>query len=132
MIHHITCETPPERVDACLRFYTILGFDEVVAPPGIARRAVWLERSSGDHATQVHLMPTGDATPSSGHFGVICRDYGDTLAELRRAGFEPEPRTEHWGSPRSYVRDPAGNRVEVMAWPPAPQASSDHLPPRPQ
>jgi catechol 2,3-dioxygenase-like lactoylglutathione lyase family enzyme len=131
MIHHITRETPPERLAACARFYTILGFEEVPAPPGIAGRAVWLERSSADLATQVHLMPTDGATTSSGHFGVICRDYDDTLAELRRAGFEPEPRTEHWGSPRSYVRDPAGHLVEVMAWPP-PQAHSGHPRSRPQ
>jgi hypothetical protein len=39
-------------------------------------------------------------------------------------GHEVEPRRQHWGSPRSYVRDPARNLVELMAWPP------DHLPVR--
>ena len=34
-------------------------------------------------------------------------------------GFEPDPRAEHWGSPRSFVRNPAGHRVEVMAGSPA-------------
>jgi catechol 2,3-dioxygenase-like lactoylglutathione lyase family enzyme len=41
-----------------------------------------------------------------------------TLEALRRAGFEPEPRREHWGAPRCFVRDPAGHRVEIMAAPP--------------
>jgi catechol 2,3-dioxygenase-like lactoylglutathione lyase family enzyme len=91
-----------------------------------------LERSSADQVTQVHLMPSDDARPSSGHLGVICRDYENTLAALRRAGCQAEPRTEHWGSPRCYVRDPAGNLVEVMAWPPAPQTGSDHPRSRPK
>jgi catechol 2,3-dioxygenase-like lactoylglutathione lyase family enzyme len=46
--------------------------------------------------------------------------YDDVLATLREAGHDPEPRAEHWGSPRAYVRDPAGNRVELMAFPPSP------------
>ena len=54
----------------------------------------------------------------NGHFAVVVDDYDATLERLRAAGFEPEPRDEHWGAPRSFVRDPAGNRVELMAAPP--------------
>ena len=54
----------------------------------------------------------------NGHVAVVLEDYERTLAALREAGAEPEPRTEHWGPPRAYVRDPAGNLVELMASPP--------------
>ena len=54
----------------------------------------------------------------AGHFAVVVDDYDRTLERLRADGFEPEPREEHWGAPRSFVRDPAGNRVELMSAPP--------------
>ena len=52
------------------------------------------------------------------HFAVVVDDYDRTLDRLRGAGFDPEPRDEHWGAPRAFVLDPAGNRVELMAAPP--------------
>jgi catechol 2,3-dioxygenase-like lactoylglutathione lyase family enzyme len=99
-------------------FYALLGFQAVPAPPGIAPRAVWLEREQAGVRTQVHLMLAEDAAPASGHFGVVCPDFERTCRELGEAGYEPKPRKEHWGSPRAYVRDPFGNLVEIMAWPP--------------
>jgi catechol 2,3-dioxygenase-like lactoylglutathione lyase family enzyme len=116
MIHHVTREIPPAALDRCMAFYGILSFREVQPPPGIAGRAVWLER--GEPPQQVHLMPMPEAQPASGHFALVCPDYEATVDALREAGHEVEPRREHWGSPRSYVRDPAGNLVELMAWPP--------------
>ena len=62
-------------------------------------------------------------TLPEGHFAVILDDYERTLAALREAGRAPEPRTEHWGSPRAFVRDPAGNKVELMAFPPGARPS---------
>ena len=77
---------------------------------------MWVERAG----TQVHLMyADGDpVVPPSGHLAVVVADYPATLDALRAAGHEPEPRAEHWGSPRAFVRDPAGHRVELMASPP--------------
>jgi len=122
-----------------MAFYQALGFRPVQPPEGIAGRAVWLERA----ATQVHLMPRdgaegscgdevgggqrgeigggrsgeiGDARP--GHFAVVVDRYEATVERLRADGHSVEPRRAHWGSPRSYVRDPAGYLVELIAWPP--------------
>ena len=49
---------------------------------------------------------------------LVWPDYDVTIARLRAAGHDIDPRREHWGSPRSYVRDPAGNLIELMAYPP--------------
>jgi catechol 2,3-dioxygenase-like lactoylglutathione lyase family enzyme len=114
MLQHVTREIPPATVDECVRFYAMLGFEPVPPPPGIADRALWLERAG----TQIHLMPREDASPQSGHVGIVIDHYEATLRGLREQGHHVEPRREHWGSPRAYVRDPAGNLVEVMAWPP--------------
>jgi hypothetical protein len=48
--------------------------------------------------------------------GVVVDRYPETVEALSAAGHEVEPRTAHWGSPRAYVRDPAGYLVELMAW----------------
>ena len=56
--------------------------------------------------------------PPEGHVAVVAADYDATLERLRAAGFEADPRPEHWGSPRSFVRSPGGHRVELMAEPP--------------
>jgi catechol 2,3-dioxygenase-like lactoylglutathione lyase family enzyme len=118
MIHHATREIPAESLDDCVDFYALIGFSPVDVPPGIAGRAVWLQASNGRPATQIHLMPTPGAEPNPGHVGIVCEDYERVVGALREAGHDVEVRREHWGSPRSYVRDPAGNLVELMAWAP--------------
>jgi catechol 2,3-dioxygenase-like lactoylglutathione lyase family enzyme len=114
MIHHVTREVPPQQLAQCVRFYRVLGFHPAQVPAGIAGRAQWLERG----ATQIHLMPRDDAQVQSGHIGIVVETYDTTIEQLRREGHEIDPRTAHWGSPRAYVRDPAGHLVEVMAFAP--------------
>ena len=76
---------------------------------------MWVQAGS----TQVHLLLTeAPEIPPEGHVAVVANAYDATLAALREAGFEPQPRTQYWGSPRSFVRCPAGHRVEVMAFAP--------------
>lgn len=115
MIQHVAREIHAAELESCLGFYAILGFAPVPVPEGIAGRAVWLERAG----TQVHLLFAADANPEHGHIAVVVDDYQATLGSLRAAGHDVEPRREHWGSPRAYVRDPAGHLVEVMAFAPA-------------
>ena len=115
MIHHVAVETAPGDADSCVAFYALLGFDRVEPPPTLRDRAVWVQRGT----QQVHLLLTDDpVAPPAGHVAIVAPDYEATLARLRDAGFEPDERARHWGSPRCFVADPAGHRVEVMAFPP--------------
>lgn len=115
MIQHVAIELRERDVEACLRFWALLGFERVQPPAALADRAAWVQAGP----TQVHLLfaEQPDTAPR-GHVAVVVGDYDATLAALRRAGFEPQPRTEHWGSPRAFVRCPAGHRVEVMSFGP--------------
>jgi catechol 2,3-dioxygenase-like lactoylglutathione lyase family enzyme len=122
MIQHVTRAIPPSLLDDCVRFYGLLGLHEVPVPDSLAGRAVWLEPAAapadpGRRApvVQLHLMPAADAQPAAGHVAFVLADYEATIALLTDAGHEVEPRAEHWGSPRAYVRDPASNLVELMA-----------------
>jgi catechol 2,3-dioxygenase-like lactoylglutathione lyase family enzyme len=115
MLHHVTNAVLPAQLGPCIAFYEALGFRPVRVPEGIGDRAVWLERG----ATQVHLMPREGAEASRpGHFAVVVDRYEATVERLRTEGHLVQPRRPHWGSPRSYVHDPAGYLVELMAWPP--------------
>ena len=111
-VHHVTLELRRHDVDACAAFYELLGFERAEPPPSLRDRAVWMQAG----ATQIHLMWVDDpVVPPEGHVAVVAPDYDSVIEGLRAGGFDPEPRTEHWGAPRSFVRDPAGHRVEVMA-----------------
>jgi catechol 2,3-dioxygenase-like lactoylglutathione lyase family enzyme len=114
MIHHVARQIPPPALEDCVDFYGLLGFQRVLEPPGIAGRAVWLQAAG----TQIHLMPVEGAAVGGGHLAVVVDDYAGTVSSLRQAGHDVTPRREHWDSPRAYVDDPAGNTVELMAWPP--------------
>jgi catechol 2,3-dioxygenase-like lactoylglutathione lyase family enzyme len=120
MIQHVTHEIRPPKLDDCVGFYGLLGFEPVPVPPGIGDRAVWLEHRQ----TQIHLMPKPDARPDGGHVAVVVPEYQLTVERLRAAGHEVEPRREHWGSPRAFVRDPAGHLVELMEFAPPPAAGA--------
>lgn len=115
MIQHVALEIREQDVDACVRFWALLGFARVEAPAALARRSTWVQAG----ATQIHLLYADEPdVPRAGHVAVVVADHDATLAALRDAGFEPQPRTRHWGSPRAFVRSPAGHRVELMAFAP--------------
>jgi catechol 2,3-dioxygenase-like lactoylglutathione lyase family enzyme len=112
MIQHVALEVRRSDVQACERFWSLLGFEPVDPPPALAARAAWVQRGG----TQVHLLFADEpVVPAQGHVAVVAGDYDATLAALREAGLEPDERTQHWGSPRAFVTCPAGHLVEVMA-----------------
>jgi len=117
VLHHAGIEVAPADIEACAGFFELLGFERVEPPPTL-REFTWLER----HGTQVHLMPEAEPTvPSPGHLAVVVEDFDGAIARVRAAGFEVEPKREHWGVPRALAIAPGGHRVELMAAPPAAQ-----------
>jgi len=114
-VQHVTLELHRADTDACVAFYELLGFVRVEPPPSLAGRAAWMQAG----ATQIHLMWVHEPVVAPrGHVAVVAPEYEAVVGALRGAGFEVEPRAEHWGAARSYVHDPAGHLVEVMAAPP--------------
>ena len=112
MLQHVALEVREADADTEVAFWALLGFAEVAPPPGLVGTSRWLERAG----TQIHLLLTDDpVAPPQGHAAVHAAAYAETLARLAAAGHSPDPRAEHWGAPRAFVRSPAGHRVEVMA-----------------
>jgi catechol 2,3-dioxygenase-like lactoylglutathione lyase family enzyme len=115
VIQHASLETRPDLVEAELAFWALLGFERVDPPGDLGERSAWAQRAG----TQVHLLFEDDpVVQPEGHVAVVADDYPATIDRLRGAGFEVDPRAQHWGAPRAFVRSPQGHRVEVMASPP--------------
>ncbi len=115
MLQHVALEVRETDADAEAAFWALLGFAEVAPPAGLVGTSRWFER----RGTQVHLLVADDpVAPPRGHAAVHAPAYAETLARLAAIGVFAESRAEHWGAPRSYVRCPAGHRVELMAAPP--------------
>ncbi|MGI8864563.1 MAG: VOC family protein [Solirubrobacteraceae bacterium] len=73
-------------------------------------------------------MPRDDAQVQSGHVGIVVERYEGAIERLRAEGHEIDARAAHWGSPRAYVRDPAGHLVELMAFAPGADAAGRRPP----
>jgi catechol 2,3-dioxygenase-like lactoylglutathione lyase family enzyme len=115
MLHHVALETRVEDAEACVAFFALLGFARVEPPETLSDRAVWM--AFGDQ--QIHLLLTDEPdVPPRGHVAVVLDDYDAALTRLLVAGYDVEPRQQHWGSPRAFVRDSPGHVVELMKFPP--------------
>jgi catechol 2,3-dioxygenase-like lactoylglutathione lyase family enzyme len=119
LIQHVSFEVQPDRLDACIDFYELLGFRRVATPEPLAHYVTWVERD-GDQFHLIQLPETSHM--KAGHAAVpLGDDYDATQTRLRAAGHQVEDHEQYWGSPRSFVRDPAGNLVELMKFPPPAQ-----------
>jgi catechol 2,3-dioxygenase-like lactoylglutathione lyase family enzyme len=112
VIQHVALETARADAEAAREFWRLLGFESIEPPWGLRARAAWLQKGP----TQVHLLWSDHpVAPPEGHVAVVADDYDATIERLREAGHEVDPRKEHWGAPRAFVRAPGGHRVELMA-----------------
>ncbi len=111
-LQHCSVQVPDERFEACCRFYAeALGMQRI---PNLAGRA-WFRFGDGDH---VHLLDGPAAAGSSAHLALQVDDLAATLGRCRGHGAEPREADRIWGEERWFVRDPAGNLIELFAVPP--------------
>ena len=107
-------------LDESVRFYKdLFGMEEIPAP-GFPFPVRWLR--VGD--LQLHLFQSEDPAPQGHHFGIEVDDFEATYEKVGEMGAQIE---EGYfsnvyelpdGAVQLYVRDPAGNMVEVN-WPDA-------------
>lgn len=105
-------------LDESVRFYTeLFGMEEIPAP-GFPFPVRWLR--VGD--LQLHLFQSDDPAPQGHHFGIEVDDFEATYEKVREMGVQEESGYfSHIyelpdGAVQLYLRDPAGNMVEVN-WP---------------
>jgi catechol 2,3-dioxygenase-like lactoylglutathione lyase family enzyme len=111
-LQHASVQVPPQLLAGCAAFYAdTIGMRRIEHRAGLA----WFEFGDGDH---VHLLEGEGGSGSRGHLALQVDDLEPTLERLRAAGHDPQPGSVLWGAPRWFVRDPAGNLVELFQTPP--------------
>ena len=112
-LHHVNVTVTPELEVAAKQFYgSLLGLNQVPKPAAARQSGAWYQIGEN----QLHLsVETEERGPlSSGHVCFHVSDLAEAEAGFRAAGVEIIPdRRPLPGSKRFYVRDPAGNQLEI-------------------
>lgn len=111
-LQHASVQVPEALLGACSAFYRdVIGMEQI---PNLAGRA-WFRFGDGDH---VHLLAGPGAPESMAHLALQVDALDTTLERCRAFGAEPFEVDRIWGEERWFVRDPAGNMIELFAVPP--------------
>ena len=119
-INHISISAVD--MDESLRFYVELFGAERIPSPDFGFRVEWVEIGS----VQLHLFQRGDEAPTFHHFGLTvddfvgCYEQARELGVLDRGFFESVMHVLPDGTLQMYLRDPAGNLVEINGAPLSP------------
>lgn len=112
-LQHVNVTVPRELEAATKEFYgAVLGLEQVPKPRASRQSGAWYQIG----ATQLHLSieDESNGVMRAGHVCFTVADVPETEKRFRDAGVEiiPDDRPVP-GSPRFYVCDPGGNRIEI-------------------
>lgn len=113
-IHHVQLAMPPDEEDAGRAFYgDLLGLPEVPKPSELAPRGGLWFRSG---ALEVHLGVEREGfTPArKAHPAFLVHGLDDLRDRLNEAGYRIDEDVQLEGYRRFHVRDPFGNRIELV------------------
>jgi catechol 2,3-dioxygenase-like lactoylglutathione lyase family enzyme len=112
-VDHVTVTAPEELADHVVTWYReVLGLQEVDQPEGAGAGGGWLK--AGEQ--QVHVSVAPQNPPEKAHFCLVVEDFDAAVEGLRAARCHIEQARAIPGRRRFFTRDPAGNRIEIMAW----------------
>jgi catechol 2,3-dioxygenase-like lactoylglutathione lyase family enzyme len=112
-LHHVQLAMPPGEEDAAVKFYAdVLGLAQVDKPPQLAPRGgVWFRRGP----LEVHLGVEEQFQPAHKAHPAFLVDGLDALrGRIEEAGYRVVDSVQLEGYLRCYVRDPFGNRIELV------------------
>lgn len=107
-VHHVAVNV--EDVDAAVRFYVdVLGLAVRGDRPDFGFGGAWLDAGG----QQVHLVQAPVPDNRGQHFALWVDDLDAVVAELRERGVAVTDPSPVGTDRQSFVRDPAGNGVEL-------------------
>ena len=113
-IDHVQLAAPPGCEAEARRFFGgVLGLEEVEKPESLrARGGVWFRVG----AQQLHVGVEQEFAPArKAHPAFAVSRYDEFVVRLRSAGVETVADDSIPGVRRSYIADPWGNRIELVA-----------------
>jgi catechol 2,3-dioxygenase-like lactoylglutathione lyase family enzyme len=112
-LHHVQLAMPPGEEEAAVKFYgAILGLTQVEKPPELAPRGgVWFR----DEGLELHLGVEEPFSPArKAHPAFFVRNLETLRARIETAGYRVTDDVPLEGYHRCHVRDPFGNRLELV------------------
>jgi len=112
-VHHVNVNVPRGSSESIAAFYVgVLGFSPIPRPDN-GREGMWLDMGDG---TQLHLSERDEVPNSQPHFALVVDDLAGVRERLADAGAAFESADDIFGTGgRGFTRDPAGNRIELIA-----------------
>lgn len=112
-VDHVNVTAPDELMSETITWYRdCLGLKEIEKPEGTHDAGGWFE--AGDQ--EVHVSLDVHNPPKQAHFGLVVDDFAAIVEGLRASGCHIEQAAAIPGRRRCYTRDPAGNRIEIVAF----------------
>jgi catechol 2,3-dioxygenase-like lactoylglutathione lyase family enzyme len=112
-LHHVLLAAPPGSEERLRAFYAgVLGMAEIPKPPALAARGGCWFRAGG---CELHLGIERDfRPPRKAHPGILVAGLDALAARLAAHGAAVTWDDDLPGHRRAYVRDPVGNRLELL------------------
>lgn len=113
-LHHAQVTLPPGAEEEARRFYCgFLGLTEIEKPEALqSRGGLWLQ--VGDRQVHLGLEDGVDRAASKAHLAYQVDDLAAWRERLRQAGIQPQENAAIPGYDRVELRDPFGNRLELI------------------
>jgi catechol 2,3-dioxygenase-like lactoylglutathione lyase family enzyme len=111
-IDHVQIAVPRALEAACLKFYReVFAFPEIEKPAELkARGGAWFQVG----ALQMHIGVDPEPSPKSKrHICFLTGDLAAAKASVLGHGVAIEEESVAEGLSRFFIRDPAGNRIEI-------------------
>jgi catechol 2,3-dioxygenase-like lactoylglutathione lyase family enzyme len=111
-IHHVQIAVPRATEAECLAFYRqVFGLQEIPKPVELrSRGGAWFKIGT----MQMHIgLDAGPSPKSKRHICFLVEDLAVTKAQVLASGIAIEEESVAEGLSRIFIRDPAGNRIEL-------------------
>jgi catechol 2,3-dioxygenase-like lactoylglutathione lyase family enzyme len=116
-VDHVQITMPRALAEATRRFYADgLGLPELAKPPELARNGgAWFQVGAIQLHVAIEDAAAADNEASRRHIAYAVADLAAMERLLRARGLDIIPdRQPSVGMVRFYLRDPAGNRIEIL------------------
>jgi catechol 2,3-dioxygenase-like lactoylglutathione lyase family enzyme len=111
-IDHVQIAVPRAKEAECLAFYReVFGLPEIPKPAELrGRGGAWFQVGT----IQMHVGVDADASPrSKRHLCFLVKNLADAKTYVTASGIAIEEESAAEGLCRFFIRDPAGNRIEL-------------------
>ena len=114
-LDHIAIEVG--HIEEAVRFYTrVLNLKELPTQEDVKTQNIrWLDLGKG---RALHLVESDTGTPAlTAHFAISVDDIDAWRAHVDATGTEiTPPKIDLTNAERFFIRDPSGNRIELVQW----------------